>query len=62
MAVKQYGVETGRNIKTYFAETTDDLESFPTGCGAGSVIIIVNRTEKQINRCLIFDGEDWVDV
>ena len=59
MAVIQTGVTVGGNKKEYQAFTTDSIETYPTNCGAGSAMVVIDQVAKKISYSLYFDGTNW---
>jgi len=59
MAKIPYGVTTGGDEKKFIFLTTDNANTYPTDCGAGSTILLKNDATKKIVGALLFDGTEW---
>jgi hypothetical protein len=62
MAVKQIGVTTGGNKKEYQALTTDNPNTYPTDCGPGSTMVLIDPSTHRVTGGLYFDGTNWNTV
>lgn len=62
MAVIPTGVIRGGNIKEYQALTTDNVNIYPTDCGAGSTLVTVDPVTHSPVDGYRFDGTGWGKV
>lgn len=62
MAIRQISITTGGNIKKFQVDTTDAENTYPTDCGPGSMITIIDRVAKKIVGFKQFDGSQWNEI
>lgn len=58
MAVKLIG-GTLASINAYMCFTTDPVATWPTDCGAGSKMTVIDVDNKLVSSFALFDGENW---
>ena len=59
MAIKQVGITAFNNIKSFQCLTTDLKATWPTDCGAGSGMTVLDSATKEVDHFEYFDGTDW---